>query len=243
MNRIEFIKLEKENNKSAVTSLPYQAQINLSGWTLTQDISEFEILKIRNKINDLLGLSKISDTFNLSINDSEIIMDFHKKNNICCNTCTMKFIECDKCVLICQSPLERDLLLALKSVGLDSSLQQRINKDGKIYDNSSEIDKEQILTIPDFYLAKGSKKFCIYTDGHTYHERTEYQASRDRNIDRELQILGFEALRYTGKEIREQLIEKTQHIYEYVTSSKLTDEQLSALKGMVKNIQIKNQKA
>ena len=54
----------------------------------------------------------------------------------------------------------------------------------------------------DFYIEKGDTKVCIYADGHTYHERTEEQAQRDRNIDRELQRLGFIVLRYTGNEIR-----------------------------------------
>jgi len=61
------------------------------------------------------------------------------------------------------------------------------------------------LTIPDFYIQKGSNKLCIYTDGHTYHERTEDQAKRDRNIDRKLQDLGFTVLRYTGKEVNESM--------------------------------------
>jgi very-short-patch-repair endonuclease len=61
------------------------------------------------------------------------------------------------------------------------------------------------MTIPDFYIEIGNKKICIYADGHTYHERTEEQALRDRNIDRELQNLGFIVLRFTGKEIRERM--------------------------------------
>ncbi|MDB9755820.1 endonuclease domain-containing protein [Winogradskyella sp.] len=46
-------------------------------------------------------------------------------------------------------------------------------------------------------------KLCVYTDGHTYHERTEEQAQRDKRIDRKLQELGFQALRYTGKDVNE----------------------------------------
>ncbi|MBU2939836.1 endonuclease domain-containing protein [Lacinutrix sp. C3R15] len=44
---------------------------------------------------------------------------------------------------------------------------------------------------------------CVYTDGHTYHERTEEQAQRDKRIDRKLQELGFQVLRYTGKDVNE----------------------------------------
>ncbi len=55
------------------------------------------------------------------------------------------------------------------------------------------------------YIDKRGKRLCIYTDGHTYHERTQYQAQRDRNIDRTLQELGYQVLRYTGKEINENI--------------------------------------
>lgn len=110
--------------------------------------------------------------------------------------------DCYNCVINCQSPLERQMLLELHRNGLTAILQRRINKDGSYYDAPKEVDSETILTIPDFYIENGDTKVCIYADGHTYHERTEYQAQRDRNIDRELQRLGFIVLRYTGNEIR-----------------------------------------
>jgi len=62
-----------------------------------------------------------------------------------------------------------------------------------------------LLTQPDFYFPNGNKPICVYTDGHTYHERTEDQAKRDRSIDRKLQELGFVVLRFTGKEVNESL--------------------------------------
>jgi very-short-patch-repair endonuclease len=46
---------------------------------------------------------------------------------------------------------------------------------------------------------------CVYVDGHTYHERTEEQAQRDKRIDRKLQELGFTVLRYPGKDVNENL--------------------------------------
>lgn len=80
-------------------------------------------------------------------------------------------------------------------------MQRRINKDGTYYDFPKSIDFDNLLTIPDFYIEKNDIKLCVYADGHTYHERTEKQALRDRNIDRELQRIGFTVLRYTGQEI------------------------------------------
>ena len=109
------------------------------------------------------------------------------------------------------------MLLELHKNGLTSILQRRINKDGSYYDAPKEVDSENILTIPDFYIEKGDVRICIYADGHTYHERTESQAQRDRNIDRELQRLGYKVLRYTGNEIRKSCDKVIENIKENLT--------------------------
>lgn len=46
-------------------------------------------------------------------------------------------------------------------------------------------------------------KFVVECDGHDFHERTKEQAKHDRRRDREMQILGYTVLRYTGSEIWE----------------------------------------
>ncbi len=136
--------------------------------------------------------------------DAEKIKDFWelKKNWKLRSSCNFKWKGCHDCVIKCDSPLERDLLLELNKQGISYVMQRRINKDGTFYEFPDEIDFDKILTIPDFYIENESTKLCVYADGHTYHERTENQALRDKNIDRELQKIGFHVLRYTGKEIR-----------------------------------------
>lgn len=225
------IKFSKKESTSAYKDL-YEVTINLSGWELSHELTEREIIQLRDSINEQLGLSEIAKQFNISIAEAEKIKQF-QKNQWRCKKCPFKMIACDKCVLVCQSPLEQDLLLALQSVGVEAKLQQRVNKDGQILDYDTEVDKDKILTIPDFLYEKNGKKFAIYTDGHTYHERTEYQASRDRNIDRELQLLGFIVLRYTGKEIREKLEEKTLHIYQNIYSEPILEEKAQKLSEYV----------
>jgi very-short-patch-repair endonuclease len=61
------------------------------------------------------------------------------------------------------------------------------------------------MTIADFYIERGNNKLCVYADGHTYHERTEEQASHDKNIDRKLQEFGYRVMRFTGKEINDNI--------------------------------------
>ena len=68
----------------------------------------------------------------------------------------------------------------------------------------------------DFFIENKQTKLCVYTDGHSYHERTEDQAKRDRNIDRKLQELGFQVLRYTGKEVNENPLKIINEIQKWI---------------------------
>jgi very-short-patch-repair endonuclease len=82
---------------------------------------------------------------------------------------------------------------------------QQISVVGRTYGDKVNNFRD-VLTVVDFYIEKRGVKLCVYTDGHTYHERTEEQAQRDRNIDRKLQELGFQVLRYTGKDVNENAV-------------------------------------
>lgn len=218
---------EKESG-SFYRQIEFELKFNLGTWDLAKVVSESELISIRDQINETLGLSEMSQKFSITISDSEKIKKFQKAESKRCNNCVHLMIECSNCVLTCQSPLERDLYLALRTIGLNVSLQQRVNKDGSIDDKNIPVIKETILTIPDFYISIQNEKYAIYTDGHTYHERNEYQATRDRSIDRELQLLNFTVLRYTGKEVRSKLFEITSQIYSLIYKS-----------GMNSDLQIK----
>ncbi len=60
---------------------------------------------------------------------------------------------------------------------------------------------DRIITKPDMLIGNDTKAIAIYCDGHMYHQTTKEQAFRDKNIDRELQKMGFVVLRFTGSEI------------------------------------------
>lgn len=45
----------------------------------------------------------------------------------------------------------------------------------------------------------------MYVDGHKCHNETEEKVLKDRKQDRKLQELGYKVLRYTGKEVNENL--------------------------------------
>jgi len=190
------------NKKEFIESFLIRIEENSKKWDLTHISYRKELIKFRNEINDTLGFNEIMKSFNCSIEQAEKISDYQENQEICVN-CTQKNNACFDCIFTCQSPLEQKLYIALKNENIDSELQRRIRKDGTGYSKLFPVDRSTILTLPDFYIESSNKKICIYADGHTYHERTENQALRDRNIDRELQNLGYVCLRFTGKEIRE----------------------------------------
>lgn len=182
----------------------YRISISIENWQLSKLVSQNALKELQEHINEVTGLSKIAEVFQCSNEESRKINNFWEMmiNRNTCNKCDFKLKECYNCVIKCESPLERELHLELCRQNFRPVLQRRINKDGSFYDFPENIDAKNILTLPDFYIEEGEIKLCIYADGHTYHERTEYQAQRDRNIDRELQRLGFKVLRFTGSEIR-----------------------------------------
>ena len=53
----------------------------------------------------------------------------------------------------------------------------------------------------DFYITYHDKRIVVECDGHDFHEKTKYQASRDKERDRDLQKQGSIVLRYSGSDI------------------------------------------
>lgn len=186
--------------------IPISGNINIETILSERDLNE-----LIDKMTIVLGYKEIIEKFNCTIKDARDI-----KNEIeCtyeCKECDLKMKECYRCCKVCQSPLEQALLKALVRNNISVELQLRINKDNTISHFPEPVEPDKILTIPDFYVETETKKICIYTDGHTYHERTEYQAVRDRSIDRELQNLGYVVLRYTTSEINQKLDETVKNI-------------------------------
>lgn len=190
---------------SLVNKDEYKISISLDGWELNRIVSSKAIADLQKEINEATGITKIIEVFQCSGEEARRIRDFWEMKNIkywCTKDCSFKWKECYACAIMCQSPLERDLLLELRKNDFNPILQRRINKDGSFYEFPKELDFDNILTIPDFYIETPQTKLCIFADGHSFHERTQHQALRDRNIDRELQRIGYKVLRYTGLEIR-----------------------------------------
>ena len=210
--KVENYSYKTRNSEKEITeNVEYLFTIEEKGqlWKRSYSFDRAELLDLRNKIDKLLESTSTAEVLKIS-NDQGKIVDKHYNTDDLCKTCKFKLTnKCKTCLFVLQSPLERKLFLELSKTHIPFETQyplnwkgERISIDGKSYSNPQNNFKE-VLTVADFYIEKRNTKLCVYTDGHTYHERTEEQAQRDRNIDRKLQELGFQVLRYTGKEVNE----------------------------------------
>ena len=214
---IEIIKIKRayksfrndDNSENEVTEYLISVTEKGQNWNKTVLCGLEELTKLRNEITELIESTATAEKLNISI-DKANILDKHYSDDEFCQNCEYKLTNsCLTCIFDLQSPLERKLFLALKKKYVRFETQyplnwkgENISIAGKSHSNPKNNFKE-VLTVADFYIEKRDVKLCIYTDGHTYHERTEEQAQRDKRIDRKLQELGFQVLRYTGKDVNE----------------------------------------
>ena len=206
------IKIEVAENSNSRKIDNYKIVIPLSGdINIEKKLSEKELKSFVEDIITVLGYKDVMETFNCTVKDAREIKETIDKATECRN-CDLKMKECYRCCMVCESPLEQKLLKALSRNNIKTELQLRINKDSTVSHFPEPVDPHKILTLPDFYIETENNKICVYTDGHTYHERTEYQAVRDRSIDRELQNLGYVVLRYTTSDINQRLDDTVENI-------------------------------
>ena len=178
--------------------------------TITCSISDLEDFK--NKIEEHLKSTTTAERLNISDDEGEKLDELYANDTLCKDCNYKQSYNCITCIFDLQSPLERKLFLELRKNNIRFQTQygidwngNNINTKDKSYHNPTNNFKE-VLTISDFFIeVRGSEMLCIYTDGHTYHERTEKQAQKDKKIDRKLQELGYTVLRYTGKDINENM--------------------------------------
>lgn len=171
-----------------------------------EELSAFLMIEEAEKIYDDLR-EKLGLNHQIGLSDKEIneIVEFQDSNPKLCFSCKYRMKECDRCVMVCESPIERDLFLGLLKAGLDPKLQAWIARNGNMYPRESNFSPRDCLTRPDFYFENENGRFCIYADGFTYHNKSEDKVGKDRNIDNQLQNYGYRVIRFTGKRIREDL--------------------------------------
>ncbi|QIA08799.1 endonuclease domain-containing protein [Draconibacterium halophilum] len=211
-----------DNEENYVTEYLISVTEKGQEWSKTFRCGINELINFRDKISELIESTTTAEKLNIT-NGKANILDKHYANDELCQNCNYKLTNhCLTCIFDLQSPLERKLFLALNKEYVRFQTQYTLNWRGesisiagKSYDNPKNNFRE-VLTVVDFYIEKSDVKLCIYTDGHTYHERTEEQAQRDKRIDRKLQELGFKVLRYTGKDVNENIDEIINEIKKWI---------------------------
>jgi len=105
----------------------------------------------------------------------------------------------------CDSPIELFLLQGLHVRNLKPEIQMCHFESGehipnyyKMQESEQWIGEEKLITASDFYFPR--KNLAIFCDGSQFHDK-----EKDEKINRKLKTLGIDALRFTGKEITEEL--------------------------------------
>lgn len=215
IKKIKVEEVDRSNLKNGIVKIDvtrFLLSIEERGqeWSTSIICDRDNLQKLRNEIDEALKSITTAESLNLSQEEGRVI-DQHYESDPLCKECNHKLsFRCKTCLFTLQSPLERKLYLELLKERITFQTQYgldwrgvNISVEGKEYGHP-ENNFKNVLTIADFYIEKKNQRLCIYTDGHTYHERTEDQAIHDKSIDRKLQALGYTVLRYTGKEVNEQ---------------------------------------
>jgi very-short-patch-repair endonuclease len=122
-------------------------------------------------------------------------------------------------IVKCESPIERLLFICLEdTINICLGVAWAHEKDMKIKEallncsNTLEIYPQHCIDRyrVDFLIraalfhtteSRNAMSIVIECDGHDYHERTKFQAFRDKKRDRDIIIKGYRVLRFTGSEI------------------------------------------
>ena len=134
-----------------------------------------------------------------------------------------------------ESPIEAALAIALFNVHHSAGEIDWCLSDRQAYFAKGLHPRLQIA--PQFQIENYRVDFAIYQlhhygritrlvvecDGHDFHERTKAQAARDRKRDRDLLMLGWRVLRFTGSEIHKDRDACAQNIFDFIEGDTIDD--------------------
>ena len=124
----------------------------------------------------------------------------------------------------CESPIEAAFALALIGMSrlkrggrapvqlVEQEHEERFVNLGPVLIPQYEWEGKRI----DFKYIEKPFVIFIECDGHDFHERTAYQATRDRRKDRLIQSVGIPILRFTGAEIYHDAIGCAVEVFDFV---------------------------
>lgn len=130
---------------------------------------------------------------------------------------------------LCDSPIETMMLEGLQVQSFGEDFEFLI---GFTSPQESDFGKAAVLCVPQlevgpyradivlFDLKRSTSEMqyalVIECDGHDFHERTKEQAAYDRSRDRDMQLAGYEVIRFTGHEINRDAYACADHAIAFV---------------------------
>jgi len=124
----------------------------------------------------------------------------------------------------CESPVEQMLVAALWELWRCRVREGRLGMDAVLKGAPHSFPNRRVMIEPQkviateqaryradvlVYIVPGDEKgrgiapgpLVVEVDGHEFHERTKFQAARDRQRDRAMIAEGFRVVRFTGQEV------------------------------------------
>jgi very-short-patch-repair endonuclease len=104
-----------------------------------------------------------------------------------------------------ESPIEQLLAMALARQSDVQGIIHRADNDNFMINPQHEIEigdkRYRVDFLVSIIMDRKQREIVIECDGHEFHERSKFQATKDKQRDRLLQSAGYRVFRYTGSEI------------------------------------------
>jgi very-short-patch-repair endonuclease len=127
----------------------------------------------------------------------------------------------------CESPAEKDLLLALERI------EPQASKLGFELDGQFEVPPYRT----DFaFVAQDGRKLVVEVDGHDFHEKTPEQAGWDKKRDRYLVLGGWRVVRFTGTEVHRSAFTCASEVLVHLQQIAVTKVQVSVIEAVAKTM-------
>ena len=120
------------------------------------------------------------------------------------NVCNFN-VDYEYCLADCESPIEQMLSLELERLAREGKLDIVMLVDVVAIERQKEINCNGNIYRADFaiYVSYWNAKKCflIECDGYEFHQKTKEQVENDNRRTRDLQLAGYEVIRFSGTEI------------------------------------------
>lgn len=120
------------------------------------------------------------------------------------STCDLS-IDYEYCLAECESPIEQLLAIELERLTRRGMFDIPVLVDVIAIEKQKEIECQNAKYRADFAIFvkywNTAKSYVVECDGHEFHQKTKEQVEKDNKRTRDLQLAGYEVIRFSGTEI------------------------------------------